>query len=178
MQDGKVRICVLPQGKELLILVARIARVAGKGITPSQSQVRQHCNRIANHGSPMVQKLLIFPCRLRTFVGGEISLAAKQDRVESSEVCGGKAVGEGGLARTRVLRRPCRTCRDDRGGVWLRGIRCGVAETLCPSRHTGAMDFGADEGKSFPKRWRGGLAARDVLPGRVNRRQPVQQGLH
>jgi hypothetical protein len=47
--------------------------------------VRQHRNRITNHGSAMVQKLLIFPCRLRTFVAGEISLAAKQDRVESSE---------------------------------------------------------------------------------------------
>src|SRR5580658_6481903 len=85
VQDGKVRICVLPQGKKFLILVARIARVAGESITPSQTQVRQHCNRIANHGSAMVQKLLIFPCRLRTFVAGEISLAAKQDRVESSE---------------------------------------------------------------------------------------------
>ena len=34
-------------------MVARIARVAGEGITPSQAQVRQDRNRIANHGPAM-----------------------------------------------------------------------------------------------------------------------------
>ena len=58
MQDGEVGISVRPQGKKLLILIARGPYVAGERITPSQSQVRQYCNRIANHGAAMVQRLL------------------------------------------------------------------------------------------------------------------------
>src|ERR1700733_15789872 len=112
MQDGKVRICVLPQGKELLILVARIARVAGEGITPSQAEVRQHCNRIANHGSAMVQKLLIFPYRFRTFVGGEISFTAKEDRVKSSEEDHYRASRSSQLIGDRRFK-----CSDGSGGI-------------------------------------------------------------
>jgi hypothetical protein len=42
LQDGEIGISILPQGKKLLILDARVACVAGDRITPSQAVTGQH----------------------------------------------------------------------------------------------------------------------------------------
>src|SRR5580700_11381000 len=60
----------------------------------------------------MVQKLLKFPCRLRTFVAGEISFAAKQDRVESTEEDHYRATGRSQFIGDRRLK-----CIDGSGGI-------------------------------------------------------------
>lgn len=53
----------------------------------------------------MVEKLLKFPRSLRTFVGGQISLASKQDGVKRSEEAGHSASRRSQLVRDRGFER-------------------------------------------------------------------------
>ena len=111
-QDGEVGISVLPEGKKLLKLVARVASVAGESITPSQAITSQHRDRIANHDSAMVDKLLILQRSLPTFVGGQISLTSKQDRVERSIEAHHGASGRAHFVGNRRFKR-----MDGSGGI-------------------------------------------------------------
>jgi hypothetical protein len=82
-QNGEIGISAL-QGTRNSLYWMRALLIAGERITPSQPVTGQHRDGIANHDARMVEKPLILPSSLRTFVGGQISLTSKQDRVVRS----------------------------------------------------------------------------------------------
>ena len=111
LENGNIRIGVLPEGKEILVGFARARFIAGKSAGASKAQMRQGADRFVNHHAGVIENFLEFRRGLRALVRGEIRQTAQVCRIQS-EI-------DRFRRRAEVVRRGGLKRGDGLGGIFL-----------------------------------------------------------
>src|SRR5208337_1804859 len=82
LQDGDIRVGVVPQSQEILIRRLGLGRVALQHVSATKLQTRESANRSVQYDSAMVENFLELSRGFFALMGGQIGFSADIDRIQ------------------------------------------------------------------------------------------------
>src|SRR5262245_38508324 len=85
LENGDVRVSILPKGEKVLVLGAGPGRVAGEGVGAGEANMGQCSHAITDHDPAVIENFLEFRRGFGALMGEPIGFATQIDWIERSK---------------------------------------------------------------------------------------------